>query len=186
MGLIEEREKMQIRFQQTQSEKNYYLGEFKENIIVAIKISELDGNVQEKILFLMRRKDAILLKINRKVSLNNVKKYIKYADEIGLEYRLVDGINFLGDVGMVIVSKEVQQNEKKDVVLENKNQIYIDAGLSPLYAEFEGKKICKKHYDELVEKLPSHVNKFKKINFFDKLIGPRCPIDEELKKGDKN
>ena len=37
MELFDEKEKARIKFQQVQVEKNYFLGEFKENVILAVR-----------------------------------------------------------------------------------------------------------------------------------------------------
>lgn len=186
MELFDEKEKVKNKLQQIQAEKNYYLGEFKENVILAVKKEELDGIPSEEIMSLMRREDAVLLKIRRDVPLKKVKMYIEEAEKIGLKYRLIDGLSLYGDIGLVIVSKETFDNAKKDVVLESKSQIYEDFGLSPLYAKCVGKKICKKHYEMLKERIPLYADKFEVLEFFDKLIGNKCLICEEEQKEGNN
>jgi len=179
MEIFDEKEKVRVKLQKLQIEKNYYLGEFKENIIIAAKKKSLNGKSNQKFLDLMNRKDATLLKINRQVNLKNVREYIKYAEKIGLSYRLVDGISFSGDIGMVLVSKEAFENEKEDIILESEEERYLEKGLNPIYEKYEGKKICKKHFYLLKNKFSEKVEKFSEIKFLDKLFGVKCPICKE-------
>ncbi|MFK4786075.1 DUF1694 domain-containing protein [Fusobacterium sp. MFO224] len=184
MDIFDEKEKVRGKLQKLQVEKNYYLGEFKENVIIAIKKCDLSGKANREIFKFMERRDAILLKINRQISFKDIKEYIQYAEKIGLSYRLVDGISFSSEIGMVLVSKETLDNNTKNVILESKEEEYIEKGLSPLYAKYEGKKICKKHFSLLQEKFFENIENFSKIKIIDRLFGVKCPICKE--EGEKN
>lgn len=183
MYLLDEKERVKEKLQKLEEEKNYYLGEFKENIIAAIEDKDLNEENSEEILKLLKDKNVKLLKINRKIKLEKVRKYIKFSEKIGLNYRLVDGISFLGNIGMVIVSKEIlKTNEKESIIFENKEKQYLKKGLPSLYAKNEGKKICEKHFEILKKKYPEKCKRFFKINFLDRLFGKKCPVC----KGEKN
>lgn len=184
MEIFDQKEKVRVRLQKLQIEKNYYLGEYKENVIIAIKKENINGKSSQKILDLMKRKDAILLKINRQIDLKNIREYIKYAEKIGLNYRLVDGISFLGEIGIVLVSKEVFNNEKENIILESEEERYMERGLCSTYAKYEGKKICKKHFNLLKRKFSEKKGNFSEIKLVDKLFGVKCPICQE--EGEKN
>lgn len=177
--LIDERERAKINFLKSQMEKNYYLGEFKENIIIALHKKQLeDGIVYPEVLEAMKEWDAILLKMRRDVPLKFLKPYIEEAERIGLRYTLVDSLENLGDIALVVVSEEALANQNEDIVLDDIEEIFQGAGLPPGYSKAIGKKICKKHYELIEEKLPAYKGLFRKMSFFDKLIGKICPIDE--------
>lgn len=184
MDMFDEKEKVRVRLQKLQIEKNYYLGEFKEKIIIAVKREELDGKISQKILELMKRKDAVLLKINRQIDFKNIREYLKYAEKIGLNYRLVDGISFSDEIGMVLVSNQTFNNGKENILLESKEEIYTQRGLCSIYAKYEGKKLCKKHFNLLKSNFPEKIENFSEIKVLDKLLGEKCPICQE--KGEKN
>ena len=82
MELFDEKEKARIKFQQVQVEKNYFLGEFKENVILAVKKQELDGKMLREVAAAMKREDAVLLKISRNIPLK--KEYKNTARQIFL------------------------------------------------------------------------------------------------------
>lgn len=185
MELFDEKEKARIKFQQVQIEKNYFLGEFKENVILAVKKQELDGKILREVVEVMKREDAILLKISRNVPLKKVKVYIDEAEKIGIKYRLVDGLSFVGDVGLVVVSKLSFDNENKDVILEKRSQPYKDLGLPACFSEHEGKRLCKRHFTMLTDKIPLYAERFDKLDIIDKIMGKKCPICEEERKGNK-
>ncbi len=185
MELFDEKEKARIKFQQVQVEKNYFLGEFKENVILAVKKQELDGKLLTEVVEAMKREDAVLLKISRNIPLKKVKIYIDEAEKIGIRYRLIDGLSFAGDVGLVVVSKLSFDNADKDVILEKRSQPYEDLGLPAYFSAHEGEKICKRHYTMLMDKIPLYAERFDKLDIFDRLMGKRCPICEEERKGTK-
>lgn len=133
MELFDEKEKARIKFQQVQVEKNYFLGEFKENVILAVRKQELDGKVLREVIEVMKREDAVLLKISRNIPLKKVKVYIDEAEKIGIKYRLVDGLSFVGDVGLVVVSKLSFDNAKKDVILEKEASLMKTLGFLPVF-----------------------------------------------------
>ena len=182
MTILEEKEKFNMNFQKTQNEKRYYLGEFKENVIAAINKKDISLEVEEIFINFMKRKDAVLLKINRKIEIKKIKKYIEYAEKINLSYRLVDDISFVGDVGMVIVAETSLDNKEKEVIIESERESYEKKGLSPYYSDNKGQKICDYHYKLLKEKSPENLKDFKKIGFIDKLLGYDCPICKKEKK----
>ncbi|MBC2856277.1 MAG: DUF1694 domain-containing protein [Cetobacterium sp.] len=183
--LINQQEKARMKFFKTQMEKNYYLGEFKENVIIALNKDEIEnGKPYIEVLEAMKEHDAVLLKMRRDIPLKYFKPYIQEAEKIGLRYTLMDGITLLGDIGLVVVAKEALDNSDYDVTLENAGQKFVQSGLSEGYAYAMGKKISRKHYKELKEKMPSHIGNFKKFGIWDVLLGKECPIDKfEREKG---
>lgn len=182
MELMNEKERTRIKFQQTQVEKNYFLGEFKENIILAVVKEQLDGKILEEVIDAMNKSDAILLKIRRDVPLKNVKGYINEAEKIKLNYRLVDAISFMGDVGLVVVSKDSLPAER-EIMAKKREQAYKDVGLPECFSKAEGKEICDKHFKMIEEKLPKYIKRFKRLSFFEKLLGKKCPVCEDERKG---
>lgn len=186
--IINEREKTKINFVQKQSEKSIYLGEFKENILAGLNISDIEkGIVDERIKEYMRDEKAKILKIKRDIEFEKITPYIKEAEKLGLKYTLVDDISFIGDVGIVIVSKEPLDNENEEVILESPTKVFTDAGLSKGFAFAYGKKISSKYYNQLKEKLPEYIHKFEEMSFWDRLFGKMCPIEqyEKLQLRDK-
>ena len=179
MELFDEKEKARIKFQQVQVEKNYFLGEFKENVILAVKKQELDGKMLREVAAAMKREDAVLLKISRNIPLKKVKVYIDEAEKIGIKYRLVDGLSFVGEVGLVVVSKLSFDNADKDVILEKRSQP------PACFSKYEGQRICRKHFTMLLDKIPLYAERFDKLDILDRMIGKKCPICEEERKGNK-
>ena len=63
-NIIMEKEKAKMRFFKMQSEKLEYLGEFKENVIIALDRMDIEKNlIRFEIKEAMKNKNAILLKI---------------------------------------------------------------------------------------------------------------------------
>lgn len=179
---LEEGKKLQTMFAKTQAEKNFYLGEYKERVLGALtKHQLLEDEAYEEIFYLMEQSEAHLLKLSRDVGLKKLKPYITYAEKIGLKNQLVDGLNYRGEIGLVIVSKEAVINQRAELVIRDMNQDFIDAGLGEIVSKSRGSRICSKHYHKIEELLPNYINDFKKIGILGKLMGNICPICEEEK-----
>ncbi|MGL5122614.1 MAG: DUF1694 domain-containing protein [Fusobacteriaceae bacterium] len=178
--IIIAQEKTRSQFFKTQTEREEYLHEFKENIIISINKSDVEvGIIYPEIIEAMHEPDAILLKMRRDISLKYLKPYIDVAEKIGLRYMLIDALTFIGDVGIVVVSKDAMNNENINLLIDTIEEKFINAGLEGYYSKFIGKKICVKHYKKIEEKLPLYKGSFMKFNFFDKILGHICPICEE-------
>ncbi|MDN5304574.1 MAG: hypothetical protein PWP46_1460 [Fusobacteriaceae bacterium] len=171
---LEERKK---QFLKTQNEKSLYLGEYKERVIAALKKDQiLEDDVYQEILDAINSKDAYILKMSRDLELKKLKPYIEEAEKTGLKYQLVDGITYIGDIGLIVAAKDALDEIKDNVVIRDMDQDFIDAGLGEIFSKNRGKKICSDCYEEVEDKLPQYLGEFKKINFLDKLIGVKCPI----------
>lgn len=175
---MNEREKAKINFIKTQAEKYEYLGEFKERVLIALEKEDIEkGIIHAEILEKMKDFRASLLKIRRDMSLSLIKPYLEEAEKINLRYMLVDDINFRGEIGLVIVSKEPLDNQNENIIVESLTKVFINSGLTEGFAYAIGKKICPRHYEQLKEKLPKYLDKFEEMSFFDKIFGKSCPIE---------
>ncbi|MGL4392901.1 MAG: DUF1694 domain-containing protein [Fusobacteriaceae bacterium] len=179
-GILETQEQTKNKFFKTQSERAFYLDEFKENIIISLNKKDLeDGILHPEIVEGMREPDAKLLKIRRDISIKLLKPYIDEAEKIGLRYTLIDGDVLFGEIALVVVSSEAMDNDNEDLVASTLTERFENAGLSDAYSKNIGKEICVKHYKELEEKLPLLKGSFRKQNTIKSLFGQNCPICEE-------
>lgn len=181
--LIEGDRQAKKQFLNTQIEKNFYLGEYKERVLAALTKHQLiEDDVYPEIIQFMERSEAYMLKMTREVELKKLKPYIQYAEKLGLKNELVDGLAYRGEVGLVIVSKEALENQPESLIIRDMDQDFIDAGLGDIFSKKRGHSICARHYKIVKEKLPRYTADFKKLNLFWRLIGMNCPICESEKK----
>lgn len=177
-NIISQREKLQMNFMKVQSERNLFLGEFKENVLKAIeKENLLNEGINPEIKEAMNSDMAKGLKIRRDLSFEYIKPYIDEAEKIDLNYTLVDDIAYQGSVVVVVVSKEAIEDETREIFAKSPAKIYLDAGLSEAYYFAEEKKISKENYNKLEEKLPKVAKKFKKLGLLDILLGRKCAVE---------
>lgn len=173
--VLNEREKTKIRFIKTQMEKGDYLGEFKENVIAALKKDQLEeDDIYPEIVEAMKDADVTLLKMRRDVSLDRLKPYIRVAEELGLRYQLVDGLSYRGDIALVLVTKDALDNSDEDVLIRDMDQDFIDAGLGEEISKARGKKICKECYKKIQKTLPEYLSDFRKMGILDTILGNKC------------
>ncbi len=180
---LDENEKHKMNFIKTQSEKNIYLGEYKERVVAALnKDQVIEDDVYPEILNAMKRADVKRIKLSREIPFENLKPYIMAAEKIGVRYELVDGLSYRGEIGLVVVSDEALDNKEKDLVIRDMDQDFIDVGLGEVFSKNRGSRICKKCYKEVEEKLPEYKDSFRKINFAEKFFGFKCPICKQKKR----
>ncbi|MGM0509037.1 MAG: DUF1694 domain-containing protein [Fusobacteriota bacterium] len=176
---IEEKEKNKMKIMKIQGEKNKYLGEYKERVMALLYKDQLEeDDVYPEIIELFDKEETYLLKMTREVDIKKLKPYIKEAEKKDLRYQLVDGIQYNGNVGLVVVSKKALEEEVDDPAIRDMDQDFIDAGLGEIFSKNRGNKICKKHYNMVEEKLPEYADDFKKLTLIDKVFGKKCPICE--------
>lgn len=170
-------------FAKKQQEKEYYLQEFKERVIVSLNKAEVEtGVVYPEIIEAMHEPDAELLKMRRDIELKLLKPYILVAEKLGLKHVLIDSADLKGDIGIVVVSKEELSNEDIDLEIDAKGEDFEKRGLKAYYIKHLGKKICEKHFKMIEEKYPVYKGSFKKFGLGDKVFGAVCPLCEEEKK----
>jgi len=177
---IDKKEKNTIQFHKRQGEKNQYLGEYKERIIALLYKDQLiEDDVYSEILEEMKSPQCYLLKLAREVGLEKLKPYIKEAEKIKLKYQLVDGLNYIGNVGLILVAKEALNERKENLAIRDMDQDFIDIGLGEVFSKARGKKICKKCYKKVEDEIPKYKDEFKKLNILDRLFGKQCAICEK-------
>ncbi len=175
--IIYEKEARKLAFLKTQSEKGFFLGEYKERVIAGLtKLQIIEDAVYPEIIESIRDKRAVILKMSREIKLNKLKPYIREAEKVKLKYELVDGISYLGDVGLIVAAKEAIEEQMENLIIRDMDQDFIDAGLGEIFSKNRGKKIDSECYEKVLEKLPQYANEFKKLNIIDRLLGRKCPI----------
>jgi len=177
--IINQKEKFRMEFLKIQSEKGLYLGEYKERVIAGLtKLQIIEDDVYPEIIESINMKKAYLLKMSRELDIKKLKPYIIAAEKRELKYELVDGLEYSGDVGLVVVSKEAlpELKQRDDIIIRDMDQDFIDAGLGEIYSKNRGKRIDKNCYENVRKKLPKHLFEFKKLRFIDRVLGRKCPI----------
>lgn len=183
LGLIDEKEKKMNHIYSIQNQKKYYLGEYRERIIVALKVDQLlEGDLYPEIIAVMDNPKAKYLKMRRDIGLTFLKPYIKEAERKNFRYELIDGLSYLGDIGLVVVTDESLDNEDEELVIRDMNQDFLDVGLGPEYSKNQGKHVCNKCHLKVEDKLPDYIEKFKRLTILDKLLGVNCPVCKDRKK----
>lgn len=176
-NIIDKTSQNELSFLKTQAEKSLYLGEYKENVIMALTEDQINsGYVYEEILAEMKKPTTASLKLKREIPLKNFRPYIREAEKIGLRYTLVDELTLQGSIALVVVSKEPFDSNDREILVEDMGEKFEKAGLYPEYVKCFGKKLCDKHYEMVEKNLPQYTKKYEKLSFFDKLFGAICPI----------
>lgn len=173
-----------LRFLKTQAERDFYLNEYKENVALALTVEQLtSGIVYPEILEELTKTTVKGIKLRRDIPFHMIKPYILEAEKKEVNCTLIDALNLRGNIGLVVVSKEpFDNNTTRTIIVKNVKDKFKEAGLSPEYQKSFNKKLCEKHYDEVTKIFPEYKNRFKKIGFFDKILGEKCPICKNLNK----
>lgn len=183
LDLLDEKEKKMNQLYSIQHEKKYYLGEYRERVIIALKIDQLvEDEVYLEIIEAMKSQQSKFLKLRRDVGLKYLKPYIKEAEKLDFRYELIDGLSYLGDIGLIVVSVNSLDNEEEELVVRDMDQDFLDVGLGYEFSKNQNKSICNECYLKIEDKLPSYLDKFKRLNIIDKLLGTNCPVCRDRKK----
>ncbi|MFP4661372.1 MAG: YueI family protein [Halanaerobiales bacterium] len=159
------------------SEKNRYLGEFKERVIRYLTMDQLlEKGVYPEIIEAVRHPEAKKLIIDRKADLSAANEYVKLASANNLTFKRVDSPDLKGDVALVVVSDHAVDVEKRKVL--SRAERLKDKGISDKIIENPGAKLCKDCWNELKEKAPEELINYKKITAFDKITGIKCVCKE--------
>lgn len=180
--ILRQIEKEKDRIHSARVERNEYLGEYKERVVLALTVSE----VEEKLIY-KEVEDAIIkypvtkMIISNAINFNKAKKYILLSKKYKIMSKKVDALSFVGDIGLVLCTNDKFSDDKnRDVVIKPKLQRFLDKGLPSIYYEAQGQKIDKIYYDEIKKELPELIDDYKQLTFWDKLFGVRCPIYSKL------
>lgn len=155
------------------SERNRYLGEYKERVITYLTFDQiLEPGIHPEILDAVKDPEAVKLIINRKVNLSAANNYVKLAAENKLLFKRVDSPDFAGDIALVVVSDHAVDSNDRKVLSRIERLKY--KGISDKIIENPGKKLCEKCWNELKNKAPEELVNYQKISLFDKIMGVRC------------
>ena len=179
--MMKQIEKEKDRAYNKQLEKNIYLGEFKERVIAALTKEEVEEKgVYREIIQALKTKEAKNLKIARDIEFSKIKDYVEEAEKIGINYQLVDGLSYSGNIGLVVSSDDALENPVENPIIKSIPERFAEKGLPEIYYESMGEKICDYHKKIIQEELPEFEQKYREISFLDKFLGLKCPIDEKL------
>lgn len=176
-NIIDKQNAAKLNFLKANAEKTLYLDEFKENVILALTEKQImSGVVYQEVIAEMKKPETARMKMRRDIPLKAFKPYIMAAEKAGLQYTLVDALDTRGNIALVMVAKEAFDNPDRTIILEDLEEKFERAGLSGEYIRKIGSKLCKKHYDLLVEKMPSYKDEFEKLTLVERIFGKECPI----------
>ncbi|WP_240503466.1 YueI family protein [Natranaerobius trueperi] len=154
-------------------EKNRHLGEFKERVIKALTFDQVqEQGTYPEINEAIKHPKAKRLIISRKVDLDYARDYIKLAREQGLNFTTVDDPDFVGPIGLVVVSDDAFDNN--EIYVQTRKDKLLEKGLSEELIDAKEEYICSDCIKELEEKAPEELSNYKKISFLDKMLGREC------------
>ncbi len=174
-------EKSKDRAFEAKIEKNTYLGEYKERVIVALTFSQVkEKGVYPEIEKALEDVNAKKLLISRNLDFEYSKKYIEMSKRKKIPYKLVDSIVNTGNIGLVVVSDDALDNPLDNPVVKTAKEKFKEKGLPDVYFEALEKSICDFHMDIVKKEIPEYQKKYKELRFLDRLFGAKCPICQKL------
>lgn len=154
-------------------ERNQYLGNFKERVLKALTFDQIEekGTYRE-IEDAIRDKRASTLILSRKADLKSAREYIDLARTYGLGFKTVDSPDFVGEVGLVVVSDSAVV--VTDILVVNRTTRLLRKGIPIKLIEAEGKKICDRCFALLQSEAPEEVPRYRRLSFLDRVLGGKC------------
>ena len=171
-------EKVADRAHSAKIECSLYLGEYKERVIKALTFDEVnEKGIYYEIEEAMEDKNAYKLLISHQADFVNIKKYIEIAKKKGMSYKMIDSLEYSGDIALVVAAKDaIEHGENDNILVQPKLEVIKQKNLPEIYYKSMEKCICEFHLDIVRKELPN----YKEIGFLDKLFGSKCPICQKL------
>lgn len=164
-----------------QLEKNIFLGEYKERVIAALTKEEVEEKgVYKEIIQALKTKEAKNLRIARDIEFSKIKDYVEKAEEIGIDYQLVDGLSYSGNIGLVVSSDDALKIPVENPIIKSIPERFAEKNLPDIYYESMGEKICEFHKKIIHDEIPEFEDKYREMTLIDRVLGIKCPIDEKL------
>ena len=179
--IMRELEKQKDRAYNAQIEKNKFLGEYRERVIVALTKAQVEEKgVYPEIIEALKLQEAKNLKISRDIEFVRIKDYVFAAERAGVSFQLVDGISYCGDIGLVVSSDKALDINPIDPVVKSAPEKFEEQNLNPVYYESMKEKICDYHKEIIHKELPEFEPEYRDLTFLDRVLGVKCPICEKL------
>ena len=136
---------------------------------------------KEEIEEAMEDKNAYKLLISHQADFVNIKKYIEIAKKKGMSYKMIDSLEYSGDIALVVAAKDaIEHGENDNILVQPKLEVIKQKNLPEIYYKSMEKCICEFHLDIVRKELPNYIKNYKEIGFLDKLFGSKCPICQKL------
>ncbi len=158
------------------NEKNKFLGEFRERVLIALTYSQVEelGTYQE-VLEAIRDQEAVKLIINAKVDLQKATEYVKLADENDLSFKKTGAAGLTSDIALVVVSDHAVNRD--DIYIKNRHDKLAEKDIPEELIQARGKKVCSSCYQLIEKRAPEELDNYQSLNWFDKLLGEKCPVN---------
>lgn len=155
-------------------EKIRYLGLFRENVVKGLTFQEIQdaaGVFYFKLALKEPHVDKVV--IRQDILEEKRRQLIAITTEKNLDFKVVSSEDFIGDLAVVLASNKAVNS--KDISMENKPEI------SQFFKGNFGKSLCKDCLEKAEAIHPDLPKEFKKISFFDKIMGIKCECDRGQK-----
>lgn len=161
-----------------QSEKNRFLGEFRERVLIALTLEQVEEEgTYPEVLQAIRDKEAVKLILDRGVAMKKAREYIRLAHQNHLSFKKIEAANTHSKIALVVVSDHAVHEE--DIYVKSRQEKLKAKGLPLALIEARGEKVCSDCYNLIKEKAPEELDNYEKLSWFDKLIGDKCPVDHD-------
>lgn len=154
-------------------EKAIFLGEFRERVIKALSIPQLqEEGTYKEVEDAIKDPRASKLIINRRADLKKAADYIRLAKENNIRFTTVESTNIKNTLGLIVAADYAVDIE--NIYVENRKEKLLAIGLSENIIDNPGMKLCSKCYEKLKEIAPEEVKNYKALTFTDRILGIKC------------
>lgn len=161
-------------------EKVYYLGEFKENMIIQLSQKQVaQAAIYPEVIRALKDKRATKMIIDGSMSSRYIEKYKKLATKMNKPYIVRSDPEFKGATGLLVISDEAV--ERQVITVEDRSVRLKRLGMSSALINAVGKKICKKCFEQILKIDPKESPNYNELTFLDRIGGERCPAHQVTK-----
>lgn len=154
-------------------EKALFLGQFRERILKALTIPQLqEPGTYKEIEEAIKDTRASKLIINRRADLKKAAEYIRLAKANNVSFTTIEGESIKGTLGLVVAADYAIDVE--DILIKDRRDKLLSAGLPEALVDNPGQKLCKDCYEKLRKLAPQELKNYKPITLLDRLTGTKC------------
>lgn len=155
------------------SEKNRYLGEFRERVIKALTVEQVEEpGVYPEIMDALKDSRAKKLILRRDVEMNRAKDYIELARHQGVAFKRVDSPKLKGEIGLVIVSDDAVDEPVIEVMTREEKMLALGLSKELVYAV--DAKLCAKCWKQIESLCPEELINYQRISWIESITGIKC------------
>jgi len=160
-------------YETRRQERVLYLGSLRERVLKALTREQVrEPWVYQEIIRAAHSKKAKKIIVSGDIARKHYKKYEELARQAGLRFKLSSSGRYKGDTGLVVLADQAVENNT--IAVPGRMESYRGMNIPLPLSGGKKRKVCAKCYHRINRLAPELIGYYRRLRFFDKLLGERC------------